>query len=266
MTSHFSLNGSGSFVSSRSRLPRLQAVLLAAICLLACTAREVPAQNTPGPNSNYNWNYSGPQNYNWGYSGMPYYNPTYAQYGIPGVGVSPWDPIVQAQLNLGMKTARYQMYDAWANQMNAAANLYNQQAIAQAMQNAQHQNAVPPRYDVRQRVPRVAPASDQRAPRLLARNEVLKDNGDVLWPDSAPTEGAFGPTRTSAEAAIKEAFKEYQANGRASIQSVAEAKSMLFAYGKPVLEESVQSGRAQARRLLTFFTSLERVLNSLAGE
>jgi hypothetical protein len=158
------------------------------------------------------------------------------------------------------------MYDAWANQMNAAANLYNQQAIAQAMQNAQQQHAVPPRYDVRQRVPRVAPASDQMAPRLLPRNEVLKDNGDVLWPDSAPTEGAFGQTRASAEAAIKEAFKEYQTNGRASIQSVAEAKSMVFAYGKPVLEQSVQSGRAQARRLLTFFTSLERVLNSFAGE
>ena len=68
----------------------------------------------PGPYTNYNTNQ---------YYGPMYYNPGYAQYGLPGVGVSPWNPIVQAQLNLGMRTARYNMYSAWADQSNAAANL-----------------------------------------------------------------------------------------------------------------------------------------------
>jgi hypothetical protein len=228
--------------------------------------RDGLTQNAPGPYSNYNWSYSGPPNYNWGYGGPIYYNPTYAQYGLPGVGVSPWDPIVQAQLNLGMKTARYQMYDAWANQANAAANLFNQQAIAQAMQNAGQQQAVTPRYDVRQRVPRPASASQENAPKLLPRNQVLNDDGQVLWPSSAPTSGAFGRSRAAAEAAILVAVREFQAGGKATIQSVAEAKSLLVAYGKPVLQETLQTSRTQARRLLAFFTSLEQVLNSLAGE
>ena len=81
------------------------------------------AQSTAGPYSNYNSNQ---------YPGPIYYNPGYAQYGLPGVGVSPWNPIIQAQLNLGMRTARYNMYSAWADQSNAAANLYYQQAEAQA--------------------------------------------------------------------------------------------------------------------------------------
>ena len=66
----------------------------------------------------------------------------------PGVGVSPWNPIVQAQLNLGLRTARYNMYSAWADQANAAANLYYQQAVAQSIQN--EQQAMQARYDVRQ--------------------------------------------------------------------------------------------------------------------
>ena len=65
--------------------------------LVLGTSGEVSAQNAPGPYSNYNWN---------SYNGLPYYNPGYAQYGLPGIGVSPWDPIVQAQRNLGSKTAR----------------------------------------------------------------------------------------------------------------------------------------------------------------
>jgi hypothetical protein len=244
---------------------------LAVTILALATGREVLAQGqgTPGPYANYNWNYSGPPNYNWGYGGPLYYNPTYARYGLPGVGVSPWDPIVQAQLNLGMRTARYQMYDAWANQMNAAANLYNQQAIAQAMQNARQQQqepAVPPRYDVRQRVPRPVPTADQEAPRLLPRQEVLKDDGEVIWPASAPSDGSFGRLRAAAEAAIRVAVKEAQASGKASIQSIAEAKSLLFEYGKPALSQVDQASRTQARRLLTFFTSLEKALNGLAGE
>ena len=75
-------------------------------------------------------------------SGPIYYNPGYAQYGLPGVGVSPWNPIVQAQLNLGMRTARYNMYSAWADQSNAAANLFYQQAVTQQIQNPQATQAM----------------------------------------------------------------------------------------------------------------------------
>lgn len=72
------------------------------LVLVAGTAREAAAQTPlPGPYTSFNMNQ---------YHGPMYYNPGYVQYGLPGVGVSPWNPIIQAQLNLGMRTARYNMY------------------------------------------------------------------------------------------------------------------------------------------------------------
>jgi len=129
----------------RSRLApsaRRAAMALLVLAVVIGTTGRSAAQTTAGPYSNYNWN----TNY-----GMPYYNPGYAQYGFPGVGVSPWNPIVQAQLNLGLKTARYNMYSSWADQSNAAANLYYQQAMAQAIHNQQAQQALQPRYDAKWR-------------------------------------------------------------------------------------------------------------------
>jgi hypothetical protein len=212
---------------------------------------------TAGPYENYNWNY---------YPGPTYYNPGYAQYGFPGVGVSPWNPIVQAQLNLGLRTARYNMYSAWADQANAAANLYYQQAVAQSIQNEQQQQAVQARYDVRQRVPQPVPSDQTSRPKLLPRNEVLKNDGQVIWPAGAPSSETLDKSRAAAEAAIRVAVKEFETNGKATVQSVAEAKSLLYAYGKPAIEQRVRANRGEAQALLKFLASLEQVLNSLAGE
>jgi hypothetical protein len=157
------------------------------------------------------------------------------------------------------------MYTAWANQAAGIANLYNQQAIAQAMQNARAEQAMQPRYDVRNRVPRPAqPATE--LPKALPRNKVLKSNGDVIWPSAPPSSDTLDKNRFAAEAAIRVAVKEYDANGKASIQSVGEAKSQLFAYGKPALEQLARTNRGEAEKLLTFFISLEHVLDKLAGE
>jgi hypothetical protein len=199
------------------------------------------------------------------YGGVLSYNPTYSQYGLPGVGVSPWNPIVQAQLNLGMKTARYQMYSGWANQSNAAANLFYQQALAQQQRNSQQSMAVPPRYDVRQRVPRPVSSSTD-APKMLPKNAVLRGDGAVIWPATVPTDAKLEPSKAAAEAAIRVAVKEYEADGKASIQSVSEAKSLLFAYGKPTLEQASWSSRTTGRKLLDFFRSLEQTLDKLADE
>jgi hypothetical protein len=226
------------------------------MAVLLAMGRDARAQYVPGPYQNYNWNYYGPMNYRYGFE----------RYGMPGLGVSPWDPMVQAQLNMSRKMARTQMYGAISEQAAAAANLYNQQAMAQAMQNAQQQQAVPPRYDVRKRVPKPAPDTDAEAPKPLPRNKVLRGDGQVLWPSSAPSSGELGRLRSAAEAAIRVAVKEFEANGKATIQGVAEAKSLLFAYGKPVLDQVGRTNRTEAKKLLTFFQSLERVLDGLAGE
>jgi hypothetical protein len=261
----------GSFTMNRcSRLPAdrplfllgrrhpLDAFVIAAAlgAFVLTLAPAASAQYSPLPYSNYNWN---------DYSGMMNYNYDYSRFGLPGVGVSPWDPILQAQLNLGLKQARYNMYTAWANQAAGVANLYNQQAIAQAQQNAQNDQTMQPRYDMRNRLLRPAPPA-QPVPKPLPRNKVLKVNGDIIWPSPPPSSDTLDKNRFAAEAAVRVAVKEFEANGKASVQSVAEAKSQLFAYGKPVLEQLARSNRAEAQNLLTFFISLEHVLDELAGE
>jgi hypothetical protein len=217
------------------------------------SAQPLPYQLTP----NYNWGAGAyPMNYNWDYS----------RYGLPGVGVSPWNPIVQAQLNLGMQTARNDMYNAWTANMYQAANLYNQQAIAQQIENSrQMQQAMEPRYDVRKRVPRTPKTSEPPAPTPLPRNEVLSPDGSVLWPGRAPADGDLAKARSATEVAIRVVVKEFEANGKATVQSVVEAKERLAAYGQPALKKLAGENMDAAKNLLRFLASLEAVINSLAG-
>jgi hypothetical protein len=244
-----------SFEASPIRLGVLPAAMLV---LVLGTVREAAAQTQlPGPYSSFNANQ---------YSGPLYYNAGYAQYGLPGVGVSPWNPIVQAQLNLGMRTARYNMYSAWADQSNAAANLYYQQAVNQQIQNAKALQAMQPHYDVETRAPRPVSRSNAPAKRNLSKSDVLKQDGQVVWPATLPTSNELDKARSGAESAIRVAVKEFETDGKASISSVAEAKSQLFAYGKPALEQLARANREEAKKLLEFLASLEQVLNSLAGE
>jgi hypothetical protein len=165
-----------------------------------------------------------------------------------------------------MRTARYNMYSAWADQSNAAANLYYQQAVAQQLQNQQQLQGMQVRYDVQTRAPRPVSSANPEAKQLLAKGDVLKADGDVAWPERVPSSETLDKSRSAAEAAIRVAVKEFEASGKASIQSVAEAKSQLLAFGKPALEQLVRANRAEANKLLKFLASLEQVLNSLAGE
>jgi hypothetical protein len=220
---------------------------------LSSEAQQLPYQATP----NYQYGAGGPfgLNYNW----------DYMRYGLPGVGVSPWDPIMQSQLNLGMRTAQYDMYNAWSADMYQTANLYNQQAIAQALENQKQMQAMQPRYDVRTQAPRTMKSRDRGRTQLLQRNQVLSRDGKVLWPGRAPSEGELGKARAAAEAAIRVAVKEFEADGKASVQSVVEAKELLYAYGKPALEELAGKSRTATEGMIKFLASLEQVLNSLAG-
>ena len=217
------------------------------------SVRQAAAQDTAGPYSNLNRTKD---------RGPIYYNPGYAQNGLPGVGVSPWNPIVGAQVDLGVRTARYNMYRAWADEANAAANLAYQRAVGQAIQN--QQQAMQARIDVRQRVPR-RDSPGRRSAWLLPPNALLKEDGSVAWPASAPSGGSLDQSKSAAEAAIRIAVKEYASAGKATIHSVAEAQSQLVLYGKPALEELARANRGDAETLLTFLASLEQVLNELAG-
>lgn len=216
-------------------------------------AGDARAQYVPGPYSNYNWNYYGPMNYRYGFE----------RYGMGGGYVSPYDPMVQAQMNAQARMAQQQRANAWT-QDAAAANLFNRQAMAQAQRSAQ-QRAVTPRYDVRKRTPKTG-SKPGDAPRLLPRDQVLQKDGRVIWPAAAASDGESARSRAAVEAAIRTVVREYQADGKATVRSVAEAKNQLLAYGMPQLERLAGTDRAAEKKLLTFFRSLDRALDEMGGK
>ena len=190
----------------------------------------------------------------------------YMRYGPPGVGVSPWNPIVQAQLNLGMRTAQYDMYNAWTANMYQMANLYNQQAIAQQIENArQMQQTMEPRYDVRKRTQR-APKSVEQSGSPLCRairfsRPTASCSGRVelqpteTWPRHArpPRRPSRSPSRNSRRMA-KPRFRASSRPRNVSPHTV-----------NPALKKLAARNMDAAKSLLRFLASLEQVINSLAG-
>jgi hypothetical protein len=208
--------------------------------------------------------YQGP-NYNWG---SPYgmnYNYNFMRYGMPGAAGSPYDPMIQSQLNRGMRAAQGDMAGAAPAGMFQGGALNQPDAFAQAVRDQRQNQAMQPRYDVRKRTPRTVQAKDKPASKLLPRDQVISTDGTVRWPAKAPADGELGKSRTAAEEAIRAAVKETEGGVKASVRSVVEAKERLYAYGRPALEKASGQGRQVAQGLLHFLTSLERVLDSLAG-
>jgi hypothetical protein len=192
------------------------------------------------------------------------YNYGFSRYGMNGGTVATYDPMVQSQLNQAMRQAQGQTTNVPADP-DQVARLFNPDAFAQAAQGQRQNQAMQPRYDVRKRTPRTVQSKDKQASKLLPRSQVLSAEGQVLWPAKAPAEGELGKSRAAAEAAIKAAVKETEGGGKASVQNVVEAKDRLYAYGRPALEKAAAQSRQAAQGLLHFLTSLERVLDSLAG-
>jgi hypothetical protein len=149
--------------------------------------------------------------------------------------------------------------------MDQAANLYNQQSMAQAIENQRQMQAMQPRSDVRNQAPRTGSSSARENRESLPRNQVVSPDGKVLWPGRAPNEGELARSRSAAEAAIRVAVKEFEASGKASVQSVVAAKELLYAYGKPAIQKLATENDAAAKNLFRFLASLEQFLNTLAG-
>jgi hypothetical protein len=207
----------------------------------------------------------GTANYNWG---VPYganYNYGFMRYGEGGFGGSPYNAMAQSQLNMGMGPAPYGVNGPVATENYQGANQNLQQAAAQAMQNQRQMHAMELRFDVRKKTPRTVQSKERQATKLLTRNQVLSSGGKVLWPSKAPGDGELGKSRAAAEAAIKVAYEEFKAGGKASVQNVVEAKELLYAYGHPALDQAAGQSRQAAQSLHRFLFSLERAIDSLGG-
>ena len=214
-------------------------------------AQQFPGQGT----ANYNWGIPYGQNYNYGYM----------RYGLGGFGGTAYGAAVQPQFNGGMGLTPYDVYGPAAAQVYQGANQNIQDAATQALQNERQMQAMELRFDVRKKTPKTVQSKQRQASKLLTRNQVLSSDGKVLWPSKAPSDGELGKSRAAAEAAIKAAYKEFKAGGKASVQNVVEAKELLYSYGRPALDKAAGQSRQAAQGLYHFLTSLERAVDSLGG-
>ncbi len=207
----------------------------------------------------------GTANYNWG---IPYgsnYNYGFMRYGQGEFGGSPYNPMAQSQLNVGMGPAPYDVYGTAPDETYQGSNQNIQEAAALAMQNQRQMQAMELRFDVRKRTPRTVQSKERQANKLLNRNQVLSSDGKVLWPTKAPSDGELGKSRAAVDAAIQVAYKEFKSGGKASVQNVVEAKELLYSYGHPALGKAAGQSRQAAQGLLHFLSSLERAIDSLGG-
>jgi hypothetical protein len=207
----------------------------------------------------------GTANYNWG---VPYgsnYNYGFMRYGMGEFGGATYNPMMPPQFNPGMGPTPYEVYGTPGAEIYQRADPNLQGAVAQALQNQRQMQAMEPRFDIRRRTPRTMQSKERQATKLLPRNQVLSPDGKVLWPSKAPNEGELSKSRAAAEEAIKVAYKEFKAGGKASVQNLVEAKEQLYAYGHPALEKAAGQSRQAAKGLLHFLTSLERAIDSLGG-
>jgi hypothetical protein len=215
------------------------------------------AQQFPGyGTANYNWSIPyGSLNYNYGFM----------RYGQGYVGGSSYGSMMQPQYNVGMRPSPADVYGPATSEIYQGGNQSIQEAATQALQNQRQMQAMELRYDVRQMTPKTMQSKERQANRLLPRNQVISSDGKVLWPAKAPSDGDLGKSRAEAEAAIKVAYKEFKAGGKASVQNVVEAKELLYSYGHPALEKAAGQSRQAAKGLHHFLSSLERAIDSLGG-
>jgi hypothetical protein len=235
----------------RSLFRQIPTGVLAITLAVSSQAQQFPNQGT----ANYNWGVPYGSNYNYGFM----------RYGQGGFGGSPYNSMAQSELNFGTGPSPYDVYGRAPVEVYQGANQNIQEAATQAMQNQRQMQAMELRFDVRKRTPRTVQAKERQANKLLPRNQVLSSDGKVLWPSKAPDDGELGKSRAAAEAAIKVAYKEFKAGGKASVQNVVEAKELLYSYGHPALDKAAGQSRQAAQGLHHFLSSLERAIDSLGG-
>ena len=219
--------------------------------------RPRPRRQLPGPYSSQNTNQ---------YPGPIYYNRGYAQYGLPGVGSFSLESDRAGATQSGNEDGTLQHVHALGRPVERGC-----EPVLSASRCTADPECAGDASDaaaLRCSDPRTAAGFLQKseARDLLSKSDVLKENGQVVWPATAPRSNDLDRARNGAEVAIRVAVKEFETDGKATISSVAEAKSQLFAYGKPALEQLARANREEAKKLLKFFASLEQELNKLAGE
>lgn len=184
-------------------------------------------------------------------------------WGFGDIGMSPYDQAMVKEQFYANNAARFNLQNAQAEQAFQSANLMRQQALNTALENQRLAYQIAKdRYDIRGRQ---ASASQAAAP-AIPLDSLIDDDGQVLWPDYAPSGGAHAERRQRADAAIKVAYLGYKKDGHAGVNEVVDARRRLHAYGQPALDLLGTRGDARARaELLGFLNALDAAVDGLGN-
>ncbi len=185
--------------------------------------------------------------------------------GMPG-GMTVYDAALLRDQTFMMNNARYNAMNAFSTQAFQSANLMEQQAYNTALQNQRlSMELAQEKYNV---------ANQNRKSYELARDtndppapigQFVSANGEVLWPESAPSGGAHGTRRQAVDAAVSKAAGAFRSSGQVSVYDLVNARKALRAYGQPALDllgnRRDIKGRAQ---LLAFLNGFDRSLDHLS--
>lgn len=185
--------------------------------------------------------------------------------GFGSMGMSLYDQAMVKEQYYMNNAARYNLQNARTAQAYQSANLMQQQAVRTELENQRlaYQTAKE-RYDIRSREAASYQAARAAALRVPL-DQLFDQQGNVLWPDYAPSGGAHGERRAQADAAIRAAYLEARSS-RASIGDVVEADRLLHAYGQPALDLLRTRGDNRTRaELVNFLNTLEVAVNDLGA-
>lgn len=199
------------------------------------------------------------QGYGYGYGGWGYGG------GFGFMGMSLYDQQMIKQQYFMQSVARFNMENARTAQAYQSANLMQQEAIRANIENQRlaYQTAKE-RYDLRSRQ-----AADYQASKAamyrVPLDQLFDPQGDVLWPDFAPSGGIHGERQQAANEAIRAVYLEARSN-QANVSSVVTANHLLHAYGQPALDLLRTRGDTRARaELVDFLNRLEVAVNDMGG-
>lgn len=98
----------------------------------------------------------------------------------------------------------------------------------------------------------------------VARDELLRDDGTILWPSATPDDAAVAPARHDAEEAVRVVVQESRKYGHATIRHVVDARNKLTAFAGKALPALKARNPADANALERFIVELEKTLATLA--
>ena len=108
--------------------------------------------------------------------------------------------------------------------------------------------------------PRPRPRPTPRVP----RDQLLSDDGTVLWPSATPDDAAVAGTRKVAEDAIRGVVSASHAYGQATVRQVVDAKNKLTAFTRRALPIVMARNAADSNGLETFIVELGKTLQTMA--